>query len=43
MQYLDELIRSGWDPRQEREHEITIGNPLSATAPAPRKPWWQLW
>ena len=43
MQHLDELIRSGWDPGQERQHEITIGNPLPGTAPAQKKPWWQFW
>ena len=44
MQYLDDLLRSGWHPSQQREHVITIGNPLPGTQPsAPRKPWWRVW
>jgi len=39
MQYLAALIESGWDPAQEREHTIQIGNPPGA----PSRPWWKLW
>lgn len=41
MQYLDDLLRSGWHPSHQREHVITIGNPLPGTAPAAHKPWWR--
>lgn len=43
MQYLDDLLRSGWHPRDEREHVITIGNPLPGTVPTRHKPWWRFW
>jgi hypothetical protein len=43
MQYLNELLEQGWQPGEPREHEITIGNPLPGTGPAPRKPWWRFW
>jgi len=51
MQYLHELIEQGWDPAQQREHTIHIGNPpgqpapagLPATAPAAARPWWRFW
>ena len=39
MQYLAELIESGWNPANEREHVIEIGNPPSAGP----DPWWRFW
>ncbi|MEO8059850.1 MAG: hypothetical protein ABI671_16170 [Burkholderiales bacterium] len=39
MQYLAALIESGWNPAQEREHTIEIGNPPGA----PLRPWWRFW
>lgn len=39
MEYLAALIESGWNPAQEREHAIEIGNPPAA----PGRPWWRLW
>jgi hypothetical protein len=47
MQYLNDELRSGWDPAQEREHTIYIGNPhpsVTGEAPTPPgKPWWKIW
>jgi len=43
MQYLGDLLARGWNPAQEREHVITIGNPRAGTAPGLRKPWWRFW
>lgn len=40
MEYLAAEIERGWDPAQERDHTIHIGNPLG-TPPAP--PWWKFW
>jgi hypothetical protein len=40
MQYLAAEIENGWDPAQEREHVIHIGNPHGAPAAAP---WWKFW
>ena len=42
MQYLNDQLSSGWHPKQEKEHTIYIGNPLSSssaemTAPRPMK------
>jgi len=47
MQYLNDQLKSGWHPAQQREHTIYIGNPdppsnIEAT-PRPRKPWWKVW
>jgi hypothetical protein len=39
MQYLADQMESGWDPADEREHEIRIGNPPGR----PTKPWWRFW
>ena len=39
MQYLTELIESGWNPADEREHTIEIGNPPGAA----QCPWWRFW
>jgi len=39
MQYLAALIEGGWNPAQEREHTIEIGDP----AGAPPRPWWKFW
>lgn len=39
MQYLLSLIESGWNPAQEREHTITIGNPPGS----PPRRWWRFW
>jgi hypothetical protein len=30
MQYLDDQLKSGWHPQQEKEHTIYISNPLSS-------------
>ncbi len=43
MQYLAELIELGWNPAQEREHTIEIGNPSGAPSAVPPRPWWRLW
>ena len=41
MQYLSELMASGWHPSEKREHVIHISNPLGgATA---QRPWWKFW
>jgi hypothetical protein len=40
MQYLAAEIENGWNPAQEREHTIHIGNPHGALAP---RPWWRFW
>ena len=51
MQYLADQMESGWNPADEREHVIHIGDP-HGTAPQPEeghapdgaaKPWWKLW
>ena len=45
MQYLNDQLNQGWHPKQEMEHTIYIGNPLSS-APAqaaPKRPWWKIW
>ncbi|MBC7832936.1 MAG: hypothetical protein H7Y62_13070 [Hyphomicrobium sp.] len=39
MQYLAAEIENGWDPAQEREHTIEIGDPPGT----PTRPWWRLW
>ena len=43
MQHLAALIDSGWNPAQEREHTIEIGNPTGAPGREPPRPWWKLW
>jgi len=43
MQYLDDLLATGWPPAQERDHVITIGNPLPGTPVGTRRPWWRFW
>ena len=43
MQYLDDVLRAGWTPVQERGHVITIGNPPPGTPIQPRRPWWRFW
>lgn len=43
MHYLDDLLRSGWTPAQEREHVITITEPPPGSRPSPRRPWWRFW
>ena len=51
MQYLADQMESGWDPADEREHVIHIGDPLGQAPEAPgsmpqaaaAKPWWKLW
>jgi hypothetical protein len=48
MQYLAEAIERGWNPAEEREHVIHIGNPhgqaADAAVPAqPARPWWRFW
>ncbi len=30
MQYLDDQLKSGWHPKQEKEHTIYISNPLAS-------------
>jgi hypothetical protein len=39
LQYLTALIEGGWNPAQEREHTIEIGDPPGT----PSRPWWKLW
>jgi len=39
MQYLADQIEKGWNPADEREHVIHIGNPHGA----PARPWWRFW
>ncbi len=43
LQYLDELIESGWDPAHEREHRIEIGDPPGAPSTDRSRPWWRFW
>jgi len=43
MQYLDDLLRSGWTPTQEHDHVITIGNPPPGMEARSAKPWWRFW
>jgi len=43
MQYLDDVLRAGWTPAQEREHVITIGNPPPGTPIRPPRRWWRFW
>ena len=47
MQYLADEIGKGWDPADEREHVIHIGNPQGSpaggAAHAPPRPWWRFW
>ena len=43
MQYLNDLLESGWTPTEEREHVIIIGNPPPGTPLRSRRPWWQFW
>ena len=51
MQYLADQMEGGWDPANEREHLIHIGDPhgqasaatgVEATGDA-AKPWWKFW
>lgn len=42
MEYLAAQIQNGWDPAQEREHVIHIGNP-HGEPPTPARPWWRFW
>jgi|GEM_PF-2794691 len=39
MQYLAALIENSWNPAEEREHMIEIGDPHGA----PSHPWWRFW
>jgi hypothetical protein len=43
MEYLNDLIASGWHPSQQREHTITIGNPTAQATSIERRsrPWWR--
>jgi hypothetical protein len=48
MEYLNDQLQQGWNPRQQKEHTIYIGNPLAAVGPssskqASKKPWWKVW
>ncbi|MCE9657560.1 MAG: hypothetical protein K8R60_03305 [Burkholderiales bacterium] len=48
MQYLAESIEQGWNPAEEGEHVIHIGNPHGQPAEAARpaqsaRPWWRFW
>lgn len=36
-------IDSGWDPAQDRDHTIEIGDPPGAPGREPPRPWWRLW
>lgn len=40
MQYLAAEIEAGWNPAQEREHTIQIGNPHGQQ---PVRAWWRFW
>ncbi|HEY1907619.1 MAG TPA: hypothetical protein VGG91_16350 [Myxococcaceae bacterium] len=42
MSYLDDLLRTGRNPTDERQHVITITEPPPGTL-KPRKPWWKVW
>ena len=39
LDYLAAEMANGWDPAQEREHTIQIGDPQGQVAP----PWWKFW
>jgi hypothetical protein len=39
MQYLADEIERGWNPADEREHTIHIGNPVDQRP----QPWWKFW
>jgi len=39
MDYLAAEIAGGWDPADEREHTIRIGNPTGQ----PARAWWRFW
>jgi len=50
MQYLADQMEGGWDPAEEREHLIHIGNPhgqapdaAAEAEPAAARPWWKFW
>lgn len=46
LQYLNDQLRSGWQPGQPKEHVIYISNPLghaTAAEAALRRPWWRFW
>ena len=44
MQYLNDRLNAGWDPSQEVDHLIYIGNPPPGYVPArAAKPWWKFW
>jgi hypothetical protein len=46
MEYLSDRLGSGWHPKDDEQHTIHIGNPLTASVAAPsssNKPWWQFW
>jgi hypothetical protein len=42
MQYLNDCLKSGWNPDQPMEHTVYISNPISDSARAVKKPWWQI-
>lgn len=42
MDYLSAEIHNGWDPAEERDHTIHIGNPFGQPAQETR-PWWRFW
>ncbi len=47
MQYLNDQLRNGWRPEQEKEHTIYLGNPspppLKIRLREPKKSRWRLW
>jgi hypothetical protein len=43
MQYLNDCLKKGWHPDQQMEHTVYISNPISDSARAVKKPWWQIW
>jgi hypothetical protein len=44
MQYLNDRLNAGWDPSQEVDHLIYIGNPPPGYVPTrAAKPWWKFW
>jgi len=46
MQYLNDQLRNGWRPEQDKDHTIYIGNPAAQPqnpAPTPKRAKWRLW
>jgi len=45
LQYLADQIEQGWNPANEREHTIHIGDPVQPRAQphTPPRRWWKFW